>query len=54
MHGSLVATADAGGVFRAAERELPVDDPRAAVAVLERAGALGRCSPPSRGSWPGV
>jgi len=40
VHGSLVATADAGGVFRAAERELPVDDPRAAVAVLERAGAL--------------
>jgi ATP-dependent DNA helicase RecQ len=40
VHGALVARADAGGVFRAAERDLPVDDARAAVAVLERAGAL--------------
>ncbi len=32
--------ADAGGVFRAAERALPCEEPRAAVAALERAGAL--------------
>jgi ATP-dependent DNA helicase RecQ len=40
VHSSLAGVADAGGVFRAAERTLPCEEPRAAVAALERAGAL--------------
>jgi ATP-dependent DNA helicase RecQ len=40
VHRSLAEGADAGGVFRAAERALPCEEPRAAVAALERAGAL--------------
>jgi ATP-dependent DNA helicase RecQ len=40
VHRMLAGAADERGIFRIAERELPVDDARAAVAVLERAGAL--------------
>jgi ATP-dependent DNA helicase RecQ len=40
VHRRLAEAADAGGVFRVAERAMPGEEPRAAVASLERAGAL--------------
>ncbi len=40
VHRRLAEAADAGGVFRVAERDVPAEEPRAAVAALERAGAL--------------
>jgi ATP-dependent DNA helicase RecQ len=40
VHRSLAEAADAGGVFRVAERAVPCEEPRSAVAALERAGAL--------------
>ncbi len=40
IHRSLAAVASPEGVFSAADRELPGDEPRVALAVLERAGAL--------------
>jgi ATP-dependent DNA helicase RecQ len=40
IHSSLAAVASPEGVFTSAERELPGDEPRVALAVLERAGAL--------------
>src|SRR3954468_19804610 len=40
VHGLLAANADPSGVFRVSESDVPADDPRVAVAVLERAGAL--------------
>jgi len=40
VHRELAHWADGGGVFTVAESALAVDEPRVAVAVLERAGAL--------------
>src|SRR6476660_5724870 len=40
VHALLAANADPSGVFRVSESDVPADDPRVAVAVLERAGAL--------------
>ncbi len=40
LHRRLAEAADANGVFRVAERDVPAEEPRAAVAALERAGAL--------------
>ena len=40
VHRRLAERADPGGVFRVAERDVPAEEPRAAVAALERAGAL--------------
>jgi ATP-dependent DNA helicase RecQ len=40
VHRVLSGRADPGGVFAVMESELPVDEPRIAVAVLERAGAV--------------
>ena len=40
VHGVLASRADANGVFLVNDSELPVSEPRVAVAVLERAGAL--------------
>jgi ATP-dependent DNA helicase RecQ len=40
VHRRLAEAADAHGVFRIPEREVPAGEPRAAVAALERAGAL--------------
>jgi ATP-dependent DNA helicase RecQ len=40
VHRSLAAAASQAGVFSVAESAIPADDPRVAVAVLERAGAL--------------
>src|SRR4029079_9885549 len=40
VHRRLAERADQGGVFRVAERDVPAEEPRAAVAALERAGAL--------------
>jgi ATP-dependent DNA helicase RecQ len=40
VHRRLAEGADPGGVFRVPEREVPAGEPRAAVAALERAGAL--------------
>jgi ATP-dependent DNA helicase RecQ len=40
VHRRLAERADPGGVFRVAERDVPAEEPRAAVASLERAGAL--------------
>jgi ATP-dependent DNA helicase RecQ len=40
VHALLAANADPSGVFRVSESDVPAEDPRVAVAVLERAGAL--------------
>jgi ATP-dependent DNA helicase RecQ len=40
VHRRLAGVADASGVFRVGERDVPTEEPRAAVAALERAGAL--------------
>jgi ATP-dependent DNA helicase RecQ len=40
VHRRLAERADDSGLFRVSEREVPGDEPRAAVAALERAGAL--------------
>jgi ATP-dependent DNA helicase RecQ len=40
VHRRLAERADAGGVFRAAEQDIAAEEPRVAVASLERAGAL--------------
>jgi ATP-dependent DNA helicase RecQ len=40
MHHTLASAADQSGLFRVQERELPGDEPRVALAVLERAGAV--------------
>ncbi|HEY3763900.1 MAG TPA: RecQ family ATP-dependent DNA helicase [Gaiellales bacterium] len=40
VHRAFARVADPGGVFRMGEREVPCDEPRAAIAALERAGAL--------------
>jgi ATP-dependent DNA helicase RecQ len=40
VHRRLAEAADPGGVFRLPERDVPAGEPRAAVAALERAGAL--------------
>jgi superfamily II DNA helicase RecQ len=40
VHGVLARSADPSGVFSVSERDLDVGEPRIAVAVLERAGAL--------------
>ncbi len=40
VHATLARAADPSGVFAVQARELAVDEPRVAVAVLERAGAL--------------
>ena len=46
------ARADPEGVFASAERDVPAEDPRAALAVLERAGAL-ELFPAPAGSFSG-
>ena len=40
VHAELASRADPKGVFAVFERDVPAEDPRAALAVLERAGAL--------------
>ena len=40
VHAELASRADPKGVFSVFERDVPAEDPRAALAVLERAGAL--------------
>ncbi|HEY0387781.1 MAG TPA: ATP-dependent DNA helicase RecQ [Gaiellales bacterium] len=40
VHGLLAGRADPSGLFSVSERDIPVDEPRIAVAVLERVGAL--------------
>jgi ATP-dependent DNA helicase RecQ len=40
VHAAAAARADDGGVFRLREMELRIDEPRIALGVLERAGAL--------------
>jgi ATP-dependent DNA helicase RecQ len=40
VHRALAAAASPAGVFTVADGQIPADDPRVAVAVLERAGAL--------------
>jgi ATP-dependent DNA helicase RecQ len=47
VHRSLRAGADEAGVFRAAESAVPGEEPRVAVAALERAGALELFPAPS-------
>jgi ATP-dependent DNA helicase RecQ len=47
VHRRLAGAADAGGVFRVPERDVPAEEPRAAVAALERAGALELFPAPS-------
>ena len=47
IHAALASRANPGGVFAVAEAEVPADDPRVAVAVLERAGALELFPAPS-------
>jgi ATP-dependent DNA helicase RecQ len=52
VHAVLSSRADPSGLFALAERDLPVDEPRVAVAVLERAGAL-ELFPARSGSFAG-
>jgi ATP-dependent DNA helicase RecQ len=40
VHAAAAAHADAGGVFRLRDSDLRIDEPRVALGVLERAGAL--------------
>ena len=40
VHAAVAERADDGGVFRVREADLGIDEPRVALAVLERAGAL--------------
>ena len=52
VHTAAAARADASGVFRLRESELRIDEPRVALAALERAGALELFPAPS-GSFAG-
>ena len=52
VHAAAAARADGGGVFRMRESELRIDEPRVALAALERAGALELFPAPS-GSFAG-
>ena len=52
VHGVLAGRADPNGVFGLMESEIPVDEPRVAVAVLERAGAV-ELFPARNGSFAG-
>jgi ATP-dependent DNA helicase RecQ len=52
VHAAAAAYADGRGVFRLRESELRIDEPRVALAVLERAGALELFPAPS-GSFAG-
>ena len=47
MHRALATVASPEGLFASADRELPGDEPRVALAVLERAGALELFPAPS-------
>ena len=48
VHGVLAGRADPSGVFGLMESEIPVDEPRVAVAVLERAGRRRAVPGPQR------
>jgi len=52
VHAAAAARADAGGVFRLREADLRIDEPRVALGVLERAGAL-ELFPAPTGSFAG-
>jgi ATP-dependent DNA helicase RecQ len=52
VHGVLAGRADPSGVFGLMQSEIPVDEPRVAVAVLERAGAVD-LFPARNGSFAG-
>jgi ATP-dependent DNA helicase RecQ len=52
VHAAAAARADGGGVFRLRETDLRIDEPRVALGVLERAGAL-ELFPAPAGSFAG-
>jgi ATP-dependent DNA helicase RecQ len=52
VHAAAAARADGGGIFRLREVELRIDEPRVALGVLERAGAL-ELFPAPTGSFAG-
>ena len=52
VHAAAAARADGGGVFRLREADLRIDEPRIALGVLERAGAL-ELFPAPAGSFAG-
>jgi ATP-dependent DNA helicase RecQ len=52
VHAAAAARADGGGVFRLRETDLRIDEPRVALGVLERAGAL-ELFPAPTGSFAG-